>query len=52
MNMYDMETYEQIRTMGNYLFGLELQNVYLPSQTIDQGQFDILNILRNIPEFV
>lgn len=50
--MYDMETYEQIRTMGNYLFGLDLQNVYLPSQTIDQNLFDILQVLRTIPTFV
>lgn len=52
INMYDMETYQQIRTMGNYLFGLELQNVYLPSQTIDQNLFDILQVLRTIPSFV
>ena len=52
INMYDMETYQQIRTMGNYLFGLELQNVYLPSQTIDQNLFDILQVLRTIPTFV
>lgn len=38
--------------MGNYLFGLDLQNVYLPSQTIDQNFFDILQVLRTIPTFV
>lgn len=47
-----METYEQIRNMGNYLFGLELQDAFLPSQTIEQGKFDIMKVLRNIPEFV
>ena len=52
LNMHDMETYEQLRSMGNYLFGLELQDVFLPSQTIDQGKFDIMTVLRNIPDFV
>ena len=27
-------------------------NVYLPSQTIDQGSFDVLNIIKNIQGFV
>ena len=38
--------------MANYLFGLNLHDVYLPSQTINQGNFDILQIIRNIPEFI
>ena len=50
--MHDMETYEQFRSMGNYLFELELQDVFLPSQTIEQGRFDIMSVLRNINEFV
>ena len=52
MNIYDMETYEQMRIMGNYLFGLNLHNVYLPNQTIAQGKFDIFTIIRNIPGFI
>ena len=38
--------------MANYLFGLNLHDVYLPSQTITQGTFDIFNIIRNIPGFI
>lgn len=38
--------------MGNYLFGLELQDAFLPSQTIEQGKFDIMKVLKNIPDFV
>jgi WASH complex subunit 7 len=38
--------------MGNYLFGLDLQDAFLPSQTIEQGKFDIMRVLRNIPDFV
>lgn len=52
INMYDMETYEQMRSVANFKFGLHLMNVYLPSQTIDQGQFDVLQIIKNIQGFV
>ena len=52
INIYDMETYEQMRVMANYLFGLKLHDVYLPNQTISQGNFNIFNILRNIPTFI
>ena len=52
MNMHDMETYEQMRILGNHLFGLNLHDVFLPSQTIEQGKFDILTIIRNIPMFI
>jgi len=50
--MYDMETYEQMRIMGNHIFGLKLHDTFLPSQTIEQGKFDILQIIRNIPQFI
>lgn len=52
INTYDMETYEQMRVMANYLFGLNLHDVYLPNQTISQGKFDIFIIIRNIPKFI
>lgn len=52
INIYDMETYEQMRIMANYLFGLTLHDVYLPNQTVSQGKFDIFNIIRNIPKFI
>ena len=31
LNMYDMETYELMRSLANYKFGLNLMNVYLPN---------------------
>lgn len=52
INIYDMETYEQMRIMANYLFGLNLHDVYLPNQTVSQGKFDIFTIIRNIPNFI
>lgn len=52
INIFDMETYEQMRVMGNHLFGLKLHDVYLPNQTIAQGKFDIFSIIRNIPAFI
>lgn len=52
INIYDMETYEQMRIMANYLFGLNLHDVYLPNQTVSQGKFDIFTIIRNIPKFI
>lgn len=32
--------------------GLELLHVFIPSQTLNQGTLDILNIIRNIQNFV
>ncbi|EGR33139.1 hypothetical protein IMG5_060890 [Ichthyophthirius multifiliis] len=52
INMHDQETYEEFRILGNQVFDLNLMNVYIPSQTLEQGQLDILNILRNIPQFI
>ena len=52
INIYDMETYEQMRVMANYLFGLNLHDVYLPNQSVAQGKFDIFSIIRNIPAFI
>ena len=50
--MHDMETYEQMRILGSHLFGLTLHDVFLPTQTIEQGRFDILHIIRDIPRFI
>lgn len=52
LNMHDQETYEEMRSLANFKFGLNLIHVFLPSQTINQGQQDILSIIRNIPEFI
>ncbi|CAD8128339.1 unnamed protein product [Paramecium sonneborni] len=51
LNMYDQETYEQMRSLANSKFGLNLINVYLPTQTVDQGNFDVLNVLKSIQQF-
>ncbi len=52
LNMHDMETYEQMKILANHIFGLKLHDTYLPSQTIEQNRFDILNIIKNIPDFI
>lgn len=52
LNMHDMETYEQMKILASHIFGLRLHDTYLPSQTIEQNKFDILKIIKNIPEFI
>lgn len=52
LNLYDYETYEELRQLASELFGLSLLNVYIPSQTLEQGALDILSIIRNIQTFV
>ena len=52
LNLYDYETYEYIRQLASEQFGIELLNVYIPSQTLEQGALDILSIIRNIQGFV
>ncbi|KRW98285.1 hypothetical protein PPERSA_01723 [Pseudocohnilembus persalinus] len=56
LNLHDMETYEEMRTLADQQFGLKLIHVYIPSQTIEQGStkgmLDILSIIRNIPDFI
>lgn len=38
--------------MGNHLFDLKLHDVFLPNHTIERDKFDILAVVRNIPQFV
>lgn len=52
LNMHDYQTYEEIRTLASEKFGIELLHVFIPSQTLNQGTLDILNIIRNIQNFV
>lgn len=40
-----------MRAIANLKFGLSLMNVYLPSQTVDQGNFDVLSVLKNTQQF-
>lgn len=52
LNQYDYETYEEIRQLASEQFSIELLNVYIPSQTLEQGTLDIISIIRNIQGFV
>lgn len=52
LNLYDYETYEELRQLASEQFGISLLNVYIPSQTLEQGALDIINIIRNIQSFV
>lgn len=52
LNLYDYETYEELRQLASEQFGINLLNVYIPSQTLEQGALDIINIIRNIQSFV
>ena len=52
LNMHDMETYEQMRSLAAQYFDISLIHPYIPSQTIEQGQLDILTILKSIPIFI
>ncbi len=52
LNMHDYQTYELIRNLAYEKFSLSLTNVYIPSQTLNQGSLDVLNIIRNINTFV
>jgi WASH complex subunit 7 len=51
LNLNDWKTYQQMRNLAKTKFNLNLHDIYLPSQTIEQG-LDILYILRNMVNFV
>jgi WASH complex subunit 7 len=48
---HDHKTYEEMRTLAQEKYSLEMTNVYLPGQTLEQG-LDVLEITRNIHIFV
>jgi len=52
LNLHDYETYEGLRNLAKELFRVDLLNPYLPSQSIEKGNVDILQIMRNIGNFV
>ena len=52
LNMYDFETYEFMRNYCQDKFGLDMYFVYIPSQTLEQGTLDILQIIKGINSFV
>lgn len=51
LNLNDWKTYQQMRVLAKTKFDLNLHDIYLPSQTLEQG-IDILFILRNMVNFV
>jgi WASH complex subunit 7 len=51
LNINDWKTYQHMRILAKTKFELNLHDIYLPSQTIEQG-LDILLISRNLGKFV
>lgn len=49
--LHDWKVYGQMRNLAAQKYGLDMQDVYLPSQTLEQG-LDVLEIMRNIHVFV
>eukprot|EP00039_Didymoeca_costata_P001169 m.50316 g.50316 ORF g.50316 m.50316 type:complete len:1190 (+) comp10662_c0_seq1:292-3861(+) len=49
--LHDWKVYAQMRNLASQKYGLDMQEVYLPSQTLEQG-LDVLVIMRNINVFV
>ena len=47
----DWKVYGQMRNLAKQKYGLEMQEVHLPSSTLEQG-LDVLQIMRNISVFV
>ncbi len=46
-----LQTYGEMRQLAEQKYGLELDNLHLPCQTLEQG-VDVLEIMRNIHIFV
>ena len=49
--LHDWKTYEEMRSLAQQKYGLELVDVHLPGATLEQG-LDVLEIMRNIHIFV
>lgn len=49
--LHDWKVYGQMRNLAAQKYRLEMQDVFLPSQTLEQG-LDVLEIMRNIHVFV
>jgi len=48
--LFDWQTYAEMRNLAKEKYGLALQEVHLPGQTLEQG-LDVLEIMRNIHIF-
>ena len=46
-----MQTYGEMRHLAEQKYGLELDDIHLPCQTLEQG-IDVLDIMHNIHIFV
>ena len=51
LNLNDWKTYQQMRVLAKSKYDLNLHEIFLPSQTLEQGK-DILQIIRKLPTFV
>ena len=49
--LFDWKTYSQMRNLAQEKYGIEMEEVHLPGQTLEQG-VDVLEIMRNIHVFV
>ena len=49
-NLNDWQTYQQMRVFAKHKYGLNLHEIFLPSQNLDKGK-DILEIIRNLKSF-
>ena len=50
LNLNDWQTYQQMRVLAKHKYGLNLHEIFLPSQNLAQGK-DILDIIRNLKKF-
>ena len=50
LNLNDWKTYQQMRVLAKSKYDLNLHEIFLPSQTLDQGK-DILQIIRQLTTF-
>ena len=51
LNINDWKTYQQMRNLAKSKYNLNLHEIFLPSQSLEQGK-DILDIIRNFVPFV
>jgi len=51
VSLHNWKTYGEMRQLAEQKYGLELDNLHLPCQTLEQG-VDVLEIMRNIHIFV
>ena len=50
LNLNDWQTYQQMRVLAKHKYGLNLHEIFLPSQNLEKGK-DILEIIRNLKTF-